>query len=123
MLRRRSNPLIRVGLAVVAIGLLSAFTYPLMQEGYERVSVSAFQRAQQQLLTQSLADYLRFNSAPGWTVNTPTREILKTLAVGLDRSMSGKPDSFLPASVSLEELDRDYRILYRNPQSFKVLPR
>ena len=110
-----------MAVAFVAVGLLAAFTYPLVQEGYDRVGSDTFTRAQQQLLEQSIASYLKFNKNPGWTVETPTRQILNDLATGWDRSMSGKRDSFLPQMTSVDSLNKGYRRIYKSPSSFKVL--
>ena len=113
----------RLGLAIVAIGLLSAFSYPLVQEGYERVGSSVYRKAEVQILEQSIAAYVRYRHDVSWNLNTPTRQILSDLATGLDMSFAGKPQSLLPSSASVESLARDYRIVYKSPQSFKVLPK
>lgn len=121
MPRRHPSLFVRIALALVAVGLLTAFSYPLMQEGYQRVGADAFTRAQQGLLEQSITSYLKFNKNPGWTVETPTRQILNDLATGWDRAMTGKRDSFLPEATSVESLNRNYRIIYKSSSSFKVL--
>ena len=46
---------------------------------------------------------------------------MRDLARGIDMDLDGKPDSFLPQSLSADELAKKYRIVYRGPQSFKVL--
>jgi hypothetical protein len=123
MNRRRSNPLIRVGFVVVAIGFLSAFSYPLIQEGYDHVGTSVYQKEKTQMLEQSIAEYVRFNSNVSWNVNTPTRQILSDLVTGVDMSFSGKPQSLLPSNTSVDLLDHEYRIVYKGPKSYKVLPK
>lgn len=121
MPRRHPSLFIRVSLALVAVGLMTAFSYPLMQEGYERVGNSAFENAQGELIAQSMLSYLQFNKNPGWTVETPTAQILNDLATGWDRAMSGRRDSFLPARANVETLSKKYRIIYKSPSSFKVV--
>ncbi len=119
----RSSLFVRLGIAAGVVGLLSAFSFPLVQEGYDRLEVSVYQQAQMEFLRQSIEAYLAFCPEPSWDVNTPTREILAALQRGVDRSLTGQLDPFLPSGASVEDLSRDYRILFRNPQNFRVLPR
>ena len=111
--RRPQNNFVRIGLSIAAIALLSAFSYPLVQEGYRHVGDDAFVAAQTQLLEQSISTYLAFKPDVTWNTDTPTRQILSDLSVGLDRDISGKPQSFLPSSESVDSLEHNYRILYK----------
>ena len=117
---RPSNPVLRISIAIAAIGLLSAFTYPLVQEGYEKIGSSLYQQEQTELLSQSIKSYLGFCS-PSWNVNTPTRDILMALAKGVDQSFSGERQSFLPSSANVDDLSQHFRIVYRGPNNFKVV--
>lgn len=108
-------------MAIVATGLLSAFTYPLVREGYHRATHGAYLKAQQVMLEHSLQSYLKFNPAPTWGVETPTKMILADLSKGWDRSLQGQMDSFLPANESVESLAKSFRVMYRGPESYKVV--
>lgn len=121
MARRRHSLLIRLGFAVVAVALLSAFSCPLVREGYEHAGSVMCRQAQQQMLRQAIDEYLQFNNSPGWTVNTSTLHILNDLALGVDRSFRGRPESLLPSSQTPESLAKDFRIIYKGPQSYKVI--
>jgi hypothetical protein len=115
--------LVRLGFAVVAIGFLSAFSYPLVEEGYGRVGESVYKREQRQMLEQSIGEYVRFKGDIRWGTSTPTREILNDLASGVDMALTGAPQSLLPSNVSVDELEREYRIVYKGPKSYRVIER
>ena len=121
MVHLPKNKFVRYGLAVAAIALMSAFSYPLMSEGYRRMGDDAFLSAQAQLLEQSMTMYVAMRPDVKWNTETPTRQILTDLSVGLDRDLSGRPQSFIPASESVDSLAHNYRILYKGPNNFKVI--
>ena len=123
MPRKPASLSLRLSLAVVALGLLTAFTYPLVREGYERVGSRVYDRAQVEILEQSMKSYLGFNRTPGWTAETTTRQILSDLDRGWDRGLNGRLESFLPPGSSVESLAHNYRIVYKGPESFKVVAR
>jgi hypothetical protein len=121
--KRQPNLLIRAGLAIAAVGLLSAFSYPLVQEGCERAGETTYREAQIQMLTQSISNYVACKPDVSWNVNTPTKRILSELARGLDLSFDGRLNSFLPCSATVDSLNQRYRIIYKGSGSFRVLAR
>jgi hypothetical protein len=111
----------RLVLAAACFGLLSAFTYPFIQQGYEDLGKNTFHEAQIHLLEQSIVEYLKFAPSANWGSNTTTRQILEALSVGVDRDLSGRPQSLLPASEKIDVLEKRYRIIFRNSQNFKIV--
>jgi hypothetical protein len=121
MVGYRPNHLVRIGFAVAALGLLSAFTYPLVQEGYEMVGASVYRDAQSQLIEQLMSEYITASGDPSWTSATSTQEILGDMSKGVE--VFGGRRTFLPPSENVESLSSRYRIIYKGPHSFKIIAR
>jgi len=108
---------------VAILGLLSAFSFPLVKEGYQNLGSSTYKEAQKSILETSIRSYLQTSSEVDWNSSTTTEEILEDLKEGTDLDFDGKNDGFLPPSLSIEQLSEMFRISYKSENSFKVLIR
>jgi len=118
-----SNTFFKFLFVVAGLGLLSAFSYPLVQEGYQKVGSKVYNRVSQQILEQSLSGYLSLRPNVDWDSSTTTLEILTDLQTGIDRDFDGAAESFLPSSLSVDELAHNYRIIFKSNESYKVVLR
>jgi hypothetical protein len=121
MVGYRPSPLFRIGLAVAVLGLLSAFSYPLLQEGYQLVGTSVYRDAQSQMLGELLKEYIQAVGTPRWTTATSTREILTDMSRGVETY--GGVRTFLPPSESLDGWAARYRIIYKSPIFYRIVSR
>lgn len=120
---KKTTPTLRIAAAVAILGLLSAFSFPLVQEGYDYLGSSKYKEAQKNLLEGSLRSYLLNNPHVDWTMTTTTAEILGQLKEGVDLDFDGIKNTFLPEDVNLEQFEKMFRVVYKSPDSFKVVIR